>query len=161
MLVDQRIEDLRSTGVNLAKIAKRLSVRAMTVKTLLIFLGALVATREIATQLFGVTNNAVMVSYTLMGVLIATLAGLEAAFKWENRSIELKNLAADCRNRRRKLESTIYKTDGTLDRENLLDTLDNESAGVQEKAASLGVNVVLELHTGEILTEHSILLHRR
>ena len=146
-LINHRIEELRSTGVTLAKIAERLSVRAMTVKTLLIFLGALVATREVASGVFGVNNIAIIVIYTLIGVLIATLAGLEVAFRWENRSIELKNLAANTRAERRKLESAIAKNNTALASESLLDALDKQSSETQEKSASLGVNIVLAAPT--------------
>ena len=134
-------------GVTLAKIAERLSVRSMIVKTLLIFLGALVATREVASGVFGVNNIAVIVIYTLIGVLIATLAGLEVAFRWENRSVELKNLAANTRAERRKLESAIVKNNTALASESLLDALDKQSSETQEKAASLGVNIVLAAPT--------------
>jgi hypothetical protein len=146
-LINHRIEELRSTGVTLARIAERLSVRTMIVKTLLIFLGALVATREGASVVFGVNNIAVIVIYTLIGVLIATLAGLEIAFRWENRSIELKNLAANTRTERRKLESAIVKHNTALASESLLDALDKQSSETQEKAASLGVNIVLAAPT--------------
>ncbi len=131
----------------MARIAERLSVRTMIVKTLLIFLGALVATREVASVVFGVNNIAVIVIYTLIGVLIATLAGLEIAFRWENRSIELKNLAANTRTERRKLESAIVKHNTALASESLLDALDKQSSETQEKAASLGVNIVLAAPT--------------
>lgn len=134
-------------GVTLAKIAERLSVRSMIVKTLLIFLGALVATREVASGVFGVNNIAVIVIYTLMGVLIATLAGLEVAFRWENRSVELKNLAANTQAERRKFESAIVKNNTALASESLLDALDKQSSETQEKAASLGVNIVLAAPT--------------
>jgi hypothetical protein len=144
-VIKQRIEELYSTGVHLDKIAKSLSVRAMAVKTLLIFLGVLVASIEIAMQLFGIPHNDTIVIYLFIGVLIATWAGLEAAFKWESRSNELKNLAANCRNERRKLESAIRKADTTPDRESFIDALDKQLAEAQEKAAALGVNVVLEI----------------
>jgi hypothetical protein len=80
-------------------------------------------------------------------VLIATLAGLEVAFRWENRSIELKNLAANTRAERRKLESAIAKNNTALASESLLDALDKQSSETQEKSASLGVNIVLAAPT--------------
>jgi len=117
------------------------------VKTLLIFLGVLVASFEIAMQLFGVSNNSMLVIYLFIGVLIATWTGLAGASKWESRSTEFKNLAANCRIERRKLVSAIYKAITTSDRESLLDAIDKQLEVIQEKAASLGVNVVLEFPT--------------
>ena len=88
-----------------------------------------------------------LVIYLFIGVLIATWTGLAGASKWESRSTEFKNLAANCRIERRKLVSAIYKAITTPDRESLLDAIDKQLEVIQEKAASLGVNVVLEFPT--------------
>ena len=58
-------------------------------KVLLIVLGALTATKAVADDLIGAESAGVVLSYTVIGVAVATLAGLLAAFKWEEKAAQL------------------------------------------------------------------------
>ena len=84
--------------------------------------------------------------------MVATLAGLEVAFKFESRSAELKVLAATCQSTIRQVDSQWQKEIGTayLDEQTeaarkLLDLQDAKLAEIQEKTARLGVNITLEI----------------
>ena len=84
--------------------------------------------------------------------MVATVAGLEAAFKFESKSAELKVLAATCQSTVRQVDSQWQKEIGTayLDEQieaarKLLDLQDTKLAEIQEKTARLGVNITLEI----------------
>ncbi len=92
------------------------------------------------------------VIYTSAGLLIVVLAGLEAAFKWEKSSVELKILATTCRTIIREGTSTLEKvrilaTDEEKFQgvEKLLDSLDTKLNEAQGRAAALGINVAREM----------------
>ncbi len=93
---------------NLAKIlsgqAGRLGTWGAAGRVAVIVLGALVATQGVAEKLLGEGRPGVLLTYTVFGVLIATLSGFEAAFKNETRAAELKLIAATC-------QATIWRTD--------------------------------------------------
>ena len=107
-LVEKHFENLKYRERDLAKRAKTLDRLAGLSKVSLIFLGAFIATRVFADSLFGATNLINVLTYVLAGVLTATIAGLNAGFKWESRSIELAKLAASTQAAREKAE--IEKT---------------------------------------------------
>ena len=102
--------------------------------------------------------------YSLLGVFIVVIAGLESAFKWENRSVELRILANTCRKNIYQLKAEIRKIETqisgsqamTIDEEELkaiknrLNTVETDLTIVQEKAATLGINI---LHKLKIIEE--------
>lgn len=154
-MIDIHLNELDAIEKILAKTAQKLTLRATWAKVLVIVLGALVATREVASQLIGASSAVNIVIYTIIGLLITTAAGLEAAFKWENRSAELRTLAATCRNTKRQNTnqlSEILAIETNQDRlaalKKLLDSLGEKVGEVQEKAATLGINIVLEIKGG-------------
>jgi hypothetical protein len=75
--------------------ATRVARRASVARTALIFLGALTATKAAADELWGAQSAGVLTLYALFGVLVATIAGLLAAFKWEDSAAQLRLLVAE------------------------------------------------------------------
>ena len=150
--ITDRQYELQNVTDILASKAELVAKRALISKVVLIFLGALVATRETASQILPPDHIAIIILYTLMGLIIAVIAGLEAAFKWETRAAELRTLAAICQSTLRTVDSQWQKEIGTTSGEEkiaaaqkLLDLQDSNLSEVQTKAASLGVNITLEV----------------
>jgi hypothetical protein len=148
-MVEIRREELQDIGTLLAKAAHKRSTFTSLVKALVIFLGAIVAARQVAEQLMGGSNTIIIVGFSLVGLLIAVLTGLEAAFRWENTSAELRNLVAICRTAARKASSDLVETLATASAEekpvkvrDILQRLDNTIADIQTKSAKLGVDTV-------------------
>jgi hypothetical protein len=148
--INDRQKELHSVTDFLAAAAQQASLRAAAAKIIIVLLGAFVATREAANQLIGASNTITIVSYTLAGLLIAVVAGLEAAFKWESRAADLRTLAAICQSTVRLVDSQWQKDIGSAPIETqldaarkLLDLQDTKLTEVQEKAAALGVNITL------------------
>lgn len=148
----QIINQLSIAEIALAADAERNSLLSASEKVVLIFLGAFVATKEVASQLFGASNVASMVIYTLAGVLVSVIAGLDAAFKWAQSSADLKSLAASCQISRIDAQSALQKAlaiKGDDDRqaalEKLVDTLTKSLEDIYGKATALGINIVLEI----------------
>jgi hypothetical protein len=124
----------------------------MVSKVILVLLGALVATRETANQIFGSSNDGTSVLYALLGTAVAVVAGLDAAFKWETRGAELTTLAARCQAAMRSVDSQWHRQVGRASGEEqiagalaLLEIQDARLAEAQERAATLGVNVTVEV----------------
>jgi hypothetical protein len=97
----------------------------------------------------GSSNIANIIIFAVAGLLIAVLTGLEAAFKWENTSAELKSLATVSRDASRKAASSLVKTFATKqdkerleELEKILDILDEAIVDVQKKAAAIGIETV-------------------
>lgn len=102
-IVRRQIE-LHGATTILAHSARRYFWWSSLATWLTVVLGALVATKETMVGLFPNAKDALMVFYALSGVLIAAVAGLEAAFRFKDKSATLHVLAATC-------ESTWRKTD--------------------------------------------------
>jgi hypothetical protein len=155
----ERQMELHNLADVLSEHAQKLGKTGGIGRVLIIILGAFVATQGVSETIFESENHAALITYTICGLLIAALSGIEAAFKTESRSAELKLLAATC-------QSTIWKTDSewqksigsglaenpTLAARNLLDTQDQVLADIHIRAAQLGINItheVRELWGGE------------
>jgi hypothetical protein len=152
--INARQAELHSVTDTLALAAQRASLRASVAKVVLVLLGAFAATREAANQLFGANSELIVIVYTLGALSIAVVAGLEAAFKWETRSVELRILAASGQSTTRLVDTQWRKEVGTVSASpeeqlaaarRLLDVQDTKLAEIQERAATLGVNITLEV----------------
>lgn len=108
--INDRQLELHGVTDILANKAGQLARVTLVSKVILILLGAVVATRETANQIISAESGAIIALYTLLGLVIAVVAGLEAAFKWETRSAELRVLATACR-------STVRTVDTRWQRE--------------------------------------------
>lgn len=151
-LVEKHFENLKYRERNLAKRAKTLDRLAGLSKVSLIFLGAFIATRVFADSLFGATNLVNAFTYVLAGVLTATIAGLNAGFKWESRSIELAKLAASTQAAREKAEIEKTRIPTIADQhereeaiKKLLEKLTGQSTAFYEEASTLGFNSVADV----------------
>ena len=103
-LVTERMHELRETQIFLAERALKFTRFSTAVKASVIILGALVATKETITVVVGASNAISIVLYTVAGVLIAVLTGLEASFGWGKNSGKLASLAATCREAKQQAE---------------------------------------------------------
>ncbi len=101
-----RYKEFRDAHDRLAARARWIHRQAATDKSLLIILGALSATKAVADQLLGAASVTSVVTFAVIGLLTATIAGFDAAFRFENRAGELSGLAAECAASMRELEST-------------------------------------------------------
>ncbi len=150
--IAQRQRELHNIATILAQTAKGKSNLAAIGRVITIVFGALAATNGAATTLFGEKNVAAIVVYTLIGLTIAAIGGLEAAFKYESKSAELKLLAALCQSTIWQIDSDWQKTVGTAKGQakvsaarQLLDKQDKSLNDIQTKAAQMGVNITLEV----------------
>jgi hypothetical protein len=148
---DRQSELQRVTDILANKAAQLVRVTLVS-KVILIFLGAVVATRETANQIISSESSAIIAVYALFGLVIAVVAGLEAAFKWETRSAELRILAAACWSTVRTVDTQWQREVGMKSGQQRIDAAlgllgvqDTKLSEVQSKAAELGVNVSLDI----------------
>ncbi|MBD1877213.1 hypothetical protein H6F75_27395 [Nodosilinea sp. FACHB-131] len=92
----EKQSDLQKTADILSKTAEVKGRVAVISKVITIVLGAFIATQAVATQLYGKANQNVSVIYSVAGLLVATIGGVEAAFKNETKAGELSVLAVQC-----------------------------------------------------------------
>jgi hypothetical protein len=93
------------------------------------------------------------VIFTSLGVVITALAGLEAGFKFEAKGAELSLLAASCHSSVRRTDATWYKQVGIATNPDeqvagamsLIELQDTKLSEIQEKAATSGVNITLDV----------------
>lgn len=150
--INDRQRELHSVTAILANVAARRDRWATASKVIVIALGAFAATKSAADQLLGATSHISMVTYTLVGLVIATVAGLEAAFKNEATAAELRVLAAAGQATVRQVDTRWQHDIGGVDGQErvdaalkLIDLQDAKLAELQEKTAKLGVNITLEV----------------
>jgi hypothetical protein len=120
-------------------------------------LGAFAATYAVAGKLFGTDNRLVIVFYTATGLVIATVSGLDAAFKIESRAAALRALAASCQSTIWQIDSEWRKSIGSLSSSDFQSEearvqaarllLDRQEvlADVQSKAAALGEDITFRV----------------
>ncbi len=148
-----RQEELQRVADILAKAAQKYRIYAGCIRVGLIFFGAVIATQSSWEKAFPAYKEYSFITFTFLGVIVTTLAGLEAAFKFESRGAELNLLAASCHSTVRKTDATWYKQVGIASNLNdqvsgamsLIELQDTKLSEIQEKAASSGVNVTLEI----------------
>ena len=150
--LNEILQKLRDAERALASDAERNSLLAAIGKVVLILLGAFVTTKEVASQLFGASNVWNIVIYTLVGLAISVIAGLDAAFKWTQSSSDLKSLAATCQIARQDCESGLEKALAIKDDdakqaalENIVDSMTKNLDDIYTKAATFGINIALEI----------------
>ena len=151
--IEDRQKELHHAADIIASSAQRLRRASALSKVVIIILGAIAATSGAATQIAGEKSVSVTIIYTAVGLLIATVGGIEAAFKFGDRGAELTTLAATCQSTLREIDSRWKKEVGsTVDptaqeeaKKALLDTQDQKLNEIQENAAKLNVNITLKL----------------
>jgi hypothetical protein len=148
----KRIKELTDIEGDLARAGHINAQFSRYGKVTLIFLGAFVATKEVANQLLGVNSGINLVIFTVAGLLVAVIAGLEAAFKWENTATVLKGLTADCQKVIREATYITYEIDlkntddeKIKDLENTIATVNKGLDTIYSNATALGINLVRDL----------------
>lgn len=148
----RQIELQRAADI-LARDAHRFRSRGALVRVALIVLGALTASQAALDKLGVVPAQYLGVVFLLIGVLVAALAGIETAFKFESKGSELIQLAAGCHSMVRQTDSLWSKRVGIeedAEKEiagaiEVLELQEGHLQEVQEKAAAIGVNIALEV----------------
>ncbi len=141
---NDRQRELHSVTAILANVAARRAQWATASKVVVIALGAFAATKSAADQLLGATSHIAMVTYTLLGLVIATVAGLEAAFKNEVTAAELRILAAAGQSTVRQVDSRWQRDIGGVAGQERVEAA-LKLIELQEKTAKPGVNITLEV----------------
>jgi len=85
--------------------ARSWAFRSSLSKVLLIVVGALTATKAVSDEIWGSKSVGVTAAYALLGVATALIAGLDAAFKPEDRRSQFAALAAEALAVQRELET--------------------------------------------------------
>jgi hypothetical protein len=155
-LIQLRLQDAKATMVQLQPLASRWSRGASLIRGLLILLGALVATASFAEQAgaaFLEGEEAMMIlqiAYTIGGVLVTFLAGLETAFKIPEKAVGLRTLHADAAAGVRRYMAApflIEESDEVARAAGLRSVVaaqNEELATLQRKAADLDVELRLD-----------------
>ena len=91
-----RYKELKDLHDEVVKRANRLGALGATARVLLILLGAAGTAKAVTTEMLGNSSNIDELVFAAIGILTATIAGLETAFKWERKSGELTSLATVC-----------------------------------------------------------------
>ena len=156
-LAELRLKDLRGSGRRLSARANRLSKRSVRLRTVVILLGALVATRAVADQLMigyeeGLLRASIIIGYTMVGLLISAAAGLEAAFEYTRKAIELRVLASKAASlSRRYMSDILVQADPGVEAETamtalseLIDDQNRQLSEIYTEAARLGLDLARE-----------------
>jgi hypothetical protein len=151
--INDRQKELHHAADILASSAQRQRRLSAISKVVIIILGAIAATSGAATQIAGEKSVPVTIFYTVIGLLIAAIGGIEAAFKFGERSADLTVLASVCQSTLREIDSRWKKEVGLATTEpqlitaqkELLDIQDQKLTDIQERAAKLNVNIALQL----------------
>jgi hypothetical protein len=151
--ISTRQAELQRVASILAGAAHRFKRNAAWIRVLLIICGAFAATQSAWDQAFSAYKANSFLVFTGLGVLITALAGIESAFKFETKGAELNLLAASCHSMVRKTDATWYKQVGiakcaeeqVAGAMSLIELQDAKLSEIQEKAATSGVNIVLEV----------------
>lgn len=151
--INERQSELQRVADVLAKEAHRLRRRGGLNRVILIALGAMSATQAGIEKLAIIPETYLSLFFLAVGVLVAVIAGIEAAFKFESKGAELTALAASCHSMVRQTDSAWYRQvgieeDGEKQVQGALQVMELQQSKldeVQEKAAALGVNIALEV----------------
>lgn len=152
--INERQEELDAVQTVLNSKANQYYDLSKWLRIIVIFLGALVVTREVAEKLYPASSNSFgskffLVLYTIVGVAIAVIGGISAAFRYDNRADGLRSLAVKCRSYTLDIDSKL-PTEGDnspLEEQiaaarNLVIQQNTCLDELQGKAAELGVDIV-------------------
>jgi hypothetical protein len=151
--INDRQRELHRVADSLASAGKRASRYAASAKVAVIVLGAISATREAANSILGKNSAFGIAIYTLVGLLTAVVGGIQAAFRFENRAAELRNLAVACQSTVRAVDtqwesevgSAISDEDRVAAARKFLAMQDKQLTDIQQKAATFGLDITFEV----------------
>jgi hypothetical protein len=145
-----RHDELARAVTILSKGSDKLERRGRKLRVATIVLGAFSASQGVAVAAFGGPTILASVVFATVGIAVAAIAGVEAAFKFESRASELRMLAAKCQAARFQHNSewsyriAIAEPGEAIDAaRDLLAVQDRTLAEVQLDAAKLGLNIAL------------------
>lgn len=128
----------------------RIARRGQIFKVATIILGAFSASQAVAVRILG-HDLITLVTFALVGIAISTLAGIDAAFKFETHAADLRTLAAKCQAARFQHNSEWANKIAIAEPEkaicaarNLLELQDRTVSEVQIEAAKLGISIALD-----------------
>ena len=145
-----RRNELLGMGRVVLERARRMNKYSSLITVAVIVLGAFVSTKAVTDKLLGSTNTLDVVIYAFVGLLIAVLTGLESSFKWNSKSAELRNVAANCQKCVFEIDAGLRKLpndelqnrkrryDAAVD---LLERINRELYTISEEALKLGVDI--------------------
>lgn len=149
--IDERQQELQKLVRLLSKKAQRLRQVSNYLRSTTIFLSAVVTARasvDAATSSAGTTWL-----FLLISILLTTLLGLEASFKFDKRAAELNLLVATAQSTLIMVDGEWRKKIGSLRDSDLrnagrdiLTLQESKLAEIHQRAASLGLNLVLAAH---------------
>jgi hypothetical protein len=129
--------------------SEKAAFRSSAAKVLLIVLGALTATKAVADDLAGAESAGIVLTYAIIGVATATVAGLLASFKWEEKAAQLTVLTTRTTSWRRETRFALGQAPvhassqkeyiATLDK--IVSEANTQLEGLELEAAKLGIRV--------------------
>lgn len=145
-----RHEELARAVSTLSRGSAELERRGRKLRVTTIILGAFSASQGVTVAVFGASTFLASLFFAVSGIAVATIAGIEAAYKFESRASELRILAAKCQAARFQHNSewayriAIAEPDDAIDAaRDLLAVQDRTLAEVQLEAAKLGLNIAV------------------
>ncbi len=149
--IRQGEQELTDIDTILAASAGTQSLLARSARIIIIVSGAVAATNGTASKLFGENNITTAVVYAVIGVIIATIGGIEAAYKFDSKSASLKNLCTKCRDYISEVETdwtlSVCAQDGEErynEEKKLVEKTEKFLHDIRTKATDLGVNLELK-----------------
>lgn len=155
--ISERQRELQKAADILARKAQNHIFTSRTLKTVLIVLGAVSASQGAFEKFLAPHEVLIGITFMVMGITIASVAGVEAAFKYEARAAELNMLAATCHSTVRLTDAMWHKNVGLQEEEekrlqgamSLIELQNAKLSEIQERAATLSVNLILAIRQSD------------
>lgn len=146
--VNTRQDELGDLVERIPAHSNSLQRRSQIARVVVIIAGALVAARE---SLVGSATDSrgIVLFFSVLGIVIAAITGMESYFKWEGRASELRTLGASARSTLRAVDSQWQMRVRAAETEheritaltNIITLLDTELERIRDSAARLSVSL--------------------
>ncbi|MBO9713920.1 hypothetical protein [Sphingomonas sp.] len=150
--IDDRQRELRQLVGILGEKAYHIQILSNWLRVATILLSSLSAAKAAADSAFGPSNVGVLAIFTALGIMTTVLLGLEAAFKFEKRAADLNLLAATTQatvisvdSEWRRNIGSFHDSDLRAAARDILTLQDAKLTEIHQKAASAGINLVLQV----------------
>ena len=149
--IERRQDEMHQLAAHLGQRARLNRWVSTVAKFVLVLLGAVAATKSTVDQILGASSSTSTIVYASLGVAVASIAGISAAFNFEQQAAQLTQLAAETwstlRNvdtewRRRVASGASDRTTAALE---ILDLQDAQLGDIQARAARLGINIAIDI----------------
>ena len=158
--INDRQRELRALVPILGTKAFKLQRLSNWLRVATILLSALSSVKAVADTAMGEASSQVLLSFALINLGTPVLLGLEAAFKFEKRAADLNILAATTQATVISVDSEWRKNIGSFHdmdlrkaARDILTLQDAKLTEIHQRAASLGVNLVLQVRELEDPTD--------